>query len=69
MNNSNLIIHKTPHDPDRDVERIVNSKQQQARREARREAQRRATIKKQLRYMGWAFLAGMLFERILIQIF
>lgn len=68
MNNSNLIYLETC-DPDKDVERIVNSKQQQARREARREAQKRAQVKRQLQYLGWAFLAGMLFERILIQIF
>lgn len=67
MNNQNLIYLETC-DPDRDVERIVNSKPQRARREARREAQRRARIKKQLQYLGWAFLAGMLFERILIQV-
>lgn len=67
MNNQNLIYLET-YDPDRDVERMVNSKQQQARREARREAQKRAIIKKQLKYIGWAFLAGMLFERILIQV-
>lgn len=68
MNNQNLIYLETC-DPDRDVERIVNSKQQQARREARREAQRRDRMRKQLQYLGWAFLAGMLFEKILIQIF
>lgn len=67
MNNQNLIYLETC-DPDQDVERIVNSKQQRARREARREAQKRARIKRQLQYLGWAFLAGMLFERILTQI-
>lgn len=68
MNDQISTNHEPIRDPDQDIYCVVGSKKQQARREARREAQRRAILKRQLRYVGWAFLAGMLFERLLIQV-
>lgn len=69
MNNQISTNPEPIRDPDQDIYGVVGSKKQQARREARREAHRRAILKRQLKYIGWAFLAGMLFERILTNLF